>query len=98
MVQDIGICLRILGYSTFEIFGILNPETLGEGSGHWNMPKDIGKFNFQEIRDIQDIHDIEHRDIGRRFRTFVCLVFIRFFPRGMAYWMRLQYQLKHPKY
>ncbi len=55
--QDIGICLKILGNSTFKrfmIFGIFNLGTLGDASGHWNMPKNIGKFNFPEIRDIQD--------------------------------------------
>ena len=30
-------------------------------SGHWDMPKDIGKFNFREIRDLRDLRDI--RDI-----------------------------------
>ena len=73
MTQDIAICLRILGYSTFKrfgifgIFGIFNSETLGDDSGHCNMPKDIGIFNFQEIReirDIRDIQDIQLRDIG----------------------------------
>ena len=37
------------------------------------MPKDIGKFNFREIRDIQDIRDFQdfqlNRDIGRCLRV-----------------------------
>ena len=52
----IWIWFQILRNSTFErfmIFGIFNLGTLGDASGHWNMPKNIGKFNFREIRDIQ---------------------------------------------
>ena len=31
------------------IFRIFNLGTLGKASGHWNMPKDIGKFKFLDI-------------------------------------------------
>ena len=45
---------------------ILDLETLGDALGHLNMPKDIGKLDFQDFRDIRDIG---LGDIGRCFGT-----------------------------
>ena len=68
MLQDRCDIFRI--FRIFGIFGILDLGTLGDDIDHLNMPKDIGKFNFQDFRCIRDIQDFGLGDIERCHRTF----------------------------